>query len=230
MSEAYVLTSYSDNQINVLKLVMQQMIRANIIIFLSTLFSHSLFAQWELISDPVGSDHYYVDVQFLNQDTGYVVGRAHTLGAVLRTYDGGGNWDTIYVNDLPNTLLGTFTPTKVSFPTDSIGYLLSQTDIARTTDGGTTWTVVDTGNVYIESGPSKDLFFMNNDTGFIGWADGGASCLVTHDGGLSWNQDPNLLGVRNFNKYGDEVVACAEAWADFDETTMTWQYFDPISY
>jgi photosystem II stability/assembly factor-like uncharacterized protein len=81
-------------------------------------------------------------VEFLNNKTGWVVG---DNGLVLRTKDGGETWDSLRVQfsceprcdkwDAP--LL------SVRFVNERLGWVASHEHIARSTDGGVSWEVID---------------------------------------------------------------------------------------
>lgn len=201
--------------------------KLKIILFLVPIISFSVNAQWTLISDSVGFDHGFVDIQFVNEDTGYVVGFMHTANGVMRTFDQGNTWDTIYVDFLTGLASPYFGPRKLHFPETCTGYIVGYSDIIKTTDCGATWTVVDTADVFYNANNQRDILFMNKDTGFVGWADGGSGGIITTDGGWSWEASPGLLGARNLNSYQGEITACSGYWYEFDEISMDWIAYPP---
>lgn len=189
------------------------------------LFSVNSFGQWEIISPAVnGLTHSYTDLQFVNSDTGFVVGTVEGLPAILRTLDAGITWDTTNTNLIGSGVDGA--PYGIHFPTDSIGYVVCTWQIFKTDDYGENWYEIDTANTYENTLTSADVFFLNNDTGYVGWADGGSGCLKTFDGGLSWVQDDSLLGVRYFDSYSNSITACVGFWAMLDTQTLEWSLFD----
>ena len=202
----------------------------HVLTYIILLSSYWLYGQWELTSDTLGNP-VFKDFQFINQDTGYVVGNINSEGVVFRTYNGGLSWDTIVVEYTPGTFTGSFTPQNVYFPSDSIGYLLNSVDILKTNDGGSTWYTVDTGDVYIQSMNQRDILFINNDTGYVCWGDGGAGGLRTFDGGLTWEDDPVLsLGALKFNEFDGRYTAAGAGWFNLNTNLLYWNVFDPISY
>lgn len=90
---------------------------------------HALNAQWTITSAPnngVRKD----DICFIGPDTGWVAGGAD--GIILRTYDGGETWQTVYTG--PDHLRSIeFATTEVGFSGSVSGTFL------RTLDGGDTW-------------------------------------------------------------------------------------------
>lgn len=186
-------------------------------------FSGVTHAQWNLISPAVGLDHSYTDVHFINQDTGFVIGVIQGNGGILRTTNGGVDWDTTLIYDVTGTIL--MAPYAITFPNDSIGYIAGTWHLIKTVDCGATWFEIDLGNTYENTIAAPDVIFINKDTGFVGWADGGAGCLRTFDGGISWSPDPILPSVRSFNSYNGNYFAGTGGWAYLDLTTLTWQSY-----
>lgn len=115
-------------------------------------------------------------VFFLNKDTGFVSGYDGTL---LRTYDGGHNWETI--STLFNGQAQPFPLTTLTFNTPKRGFALSNGgDFYTTWDGGDHWK-------RIESAPHstlKRLCFVNDKIGFA--LNSSGHVLKTTDGGDNW--------------------------------------------
>ena len=113
----------------------------------------------------------YLGIHFINIDTGWAVG---DLGAIIKTTNGGTDWETIESNTT-NLIL------KVqSFDGQTV--IASGFDglILRSTDAGETFT-------QITSGVIGDLWGLQmiNDT--LGWACGTINSLIkTTDGGITW--------------------------------------------
>lgn len=118
--------------------------------------------------------------QFLNPDTGWIVG----VGVLLKTTNGGKEWNPIYtwttdVRDLHGT--------NFQFLNSSIGVLTDGGNGAfrRTEDGGRNWIVHYAGI----AGPKYNVHFFNADTGLVfgQWASGGTGAItITYDGGKTW--------------------------------------------
>ena len=112
---------------------------------------------------------------------------------LLKTSDGGKTWQKVYQSDRPFE-----TTWKVSFPTDSVGYVTIQSynpdpnakqqRIAKTTDGGNTWQELP----LIEDAAARTfgIGFLDENHGFVGTLKGG---YETKDGGKTWT--PVNLGM-----------------------------------
>jgi len=194
------------------------------------------FSQWELISPNIPQTdliNYNIrDVHFINQDTGFVVGNiqhSSLFGVVLRTFDGGVNWDTTRISTIANVDYPGATMYAIDFPNnDSIGYVSCMAEVLKTTDYGNTWIGLDPLNQYLNLGHWRAMQFVNKDTGFIAFQDGGNEFLRTLDGGVTWGSDPTLpYGIRNFSKYNDVVMAMSSStWMMLDNQTFEWTYED----
>ncbi|MBK7128281.1 MAG: T9SS type A sorting domain-containing protein [Crocinitomicaceae bacterium] len=182
-----------------------------------------LNAQWNLISPSVGLDHSYKDVFFVNADTGFVVGGVQGEGAILRTTNGGIDWDTTTTFELVGSTF--ISLTSIYFPDDSVGYTIGSGRIFKTTNCGVDWFEIDTTNTF-NSNANTDIIFVNVDTGFYGYTDFGSACFRTTDGGYTWFPDPILPGIRKFNCYNGNYFAGTSGWAFLDIATLTWQIFD----
>lgn len=94
-----------------------------------TISVHTLNAQWTITSAPnngVRKD----DICFIGPDTGWVAGGAD--GIILRTYDGGETWQTVYTG--PDHLR------SIEFATKEVGFSGSVSGtFLRTLDGGDSW-------------------------------------------------------------------------------------------
>jgi photosystem II stability/assembly factor-like uncharacterized protein len=133
------------------------------------------------------------DVRFLDEKRGFIasatdadVQNAHAL--ILATEDGGATWNEVYRSARPFELTW-----KFSFPDAKTGYCTiqsynpdpaaSQRFVAKTTDGGKTWTempLVDDAKVR-EFG----VAFVDADTGWVGAMPHG---FATTDGGKTWTR------------------------------------------
>jgi photosystem II stability/assembly factor-like uncharacterized protein len=130
---------------------------------------------WSFVhSDPIPVSTYISKVYFENSNIGFI-----TLvdGAIIRTFDGGNSWTTVY-NSPTYDLVA-----DIQFPTPSIGYAVGF-KILKTTDGGLTWTEHTTP---IASN-FKSCYFTSADTGFIVGGNGfnSGSIIKTNDGGINW--------------------------------------------
>ncbi len=105
---------------------------------------------------------------------------------ILKTSDGGKTWKKVYQSNRPFE-----TTWKVSFPTDNIGYVtiqsynpdpnVKQQRVAKTTDGGETWTEIN----LVEDPRAREfgIGFIDENHGYVGTVNSG---YETTDGGLTW--------------------------------------------
>ena len=107
---------------------------------------------------------------------------------ILHTKDGGKSWTKVYQSDRPFE-----TTWKVSFPTRQVGYVtiqsynpdpeVAQQRIAKTTDGGLTWTEMPLVN---DAGSREfGIGFLDESHGFVGTMNSGFETL---DGGQTWSK------------------------------------------
>jgi len=152
------------------------------------LIAASGFAQWNLISNQDTLIRYY-DVAITPDSTVFVCGRDSFSGILIRSQDLGSTWDTTTFSDECY---------DISFPTNSIGYAkVYPGNLYKTIDGGNSWILIYDSLI---ASPSGDLLFINQDTGFSSYQDGGAGFFRTFDGGITWNQiiDTSLSdGLKN---------------------------------
>ncbi len=111
---------------------------------------------------------------------------SHAL--ILLTKDGGNTWTSVYESSRPFE-----TTWKTSFPTRKIGYVtiqsynpdteVKQQRIAKTTDGGNTWTEIN----LVEDAQAREfgIGFITNDHGYLGTMNSG---YETKDGGITWTK------------------------------------------
>ena len=191
------------------------------------LFSSSLFAQGWFWQYPKPQGNTLWDICILNENTAIAVGEQ---GTIIRTTDGGENWDVdLYVCGLSTTLSSVF------FIDSETGYVVGGSGaMLKTTDGGETWTKLDS----VTSKGLTSIYFFNADTGWVtgtGSNETGAIVLKTTDGGETWTSELVGLYVRCFNSvyftndstgwvvgdgyWGNEIYKttdCGETWIQQD--------------
>lgn len=104
---------------------------------------------------------------------------SHTV--ILGTIDGGATWQLRFKSAQSGTWAW-----KISFPSDSIGYVSEQGPslgglVVKTTDGGVTWTELSTGAPDEFGGIG---FATNN----VGWVGSDTATYETDDGGATWSE------------------------------------------
>jgi len=140
---------------------------------------------WILSSYP-DSTHFQ-GVYFLNQITGWAVGRASFNGSILRdhvvikTTSGGINWFP-QVYDIYNTY------NSVCFINQMTGWICGDNGrIMKTTNGGDNWALQFSGNNFFWK-----IYFVSNETGWVCGTVGSARLYKTTNGGLNWQ--PQVTG------------------------------------
>lgn len=113
---------------------------------------------------------------------------AQSNAVILKTNDGGNSWQTVYRSTRPYE-----TTWKASFPTPRVGYVtiqsyhpdpaVKQQRVAKTTDGGNTWTEIN----LVEDHAAREfgVGFLTENHGFVGTATGG---FETTNGGVTWQK------------------------------------------
>ena len=137
---------------------------------------------------PVNYNYYYaqkVGIDFVNQNTGYVAGYRYLGNSgqafILKTTNAGSNWNTLLPvsGQLPDY---NFLDMDLKFlVSHQIGYIVGGLGkIAKTTDGGTTWFLQNTGT----GQTFRTVCFITPDTGWAGGENG--TLFYTTDGGNTW--------------------------------------------
>jgi photosystem II stability/assembly factor-like uncharacterized protein len=132
-----------------------------------------------------------LDILFVSGRVGFIAGATSTdvqasTALILRTDDGGKSWTRVYEGGRPWELTW-----KVAFPSEAVGYVTVQSYnpdpaasrryVAKTTDGGRTWTelpLIDNAAVR-----AFGIGFVDENRGWVGAAPGG---FETRDGGRTW--------------------------------------------
>lgn len=133
---------------------------------------------WDIIKQ-FEDNTFNSDAHFFDQNNGLVV---NSKGEILKTYDGGVTWTVKYVK--PSLSGGGFR--KLFFVNKSLGFALEYGSVARTKDGGETWSDMSIdalGGCLLE-----DIYFINDSKG---WLSGGCGIYRTSDEGLTWIKETN---------------------------------------
>jgi len=134
-----------------------------------------------------GNMGYLNSVYFTSIDNGFVVGRignTMTFSVILKTTDGGDNWNWDVISDYDGN--------AIHFPTQDIGYIVGDNGlILKTIDGGNSW--ADIGNY--RNDDLTSVFFPVADTGYAVGTNG--IILKTTNGGtvgtIEKEINPDLL-------------------------------------
>jgi photosystem II stability/assembly factor-like uncharacterized protein len=146
------------------------------LIYLPFTFSN---AQWvkQLTSDST----YFNAIQFLNENTGYIVGEVDSdRGSIYKTTNYGVNWVKLQTSPYINIALW-----NLSFINVNTGYVCGyNSKIFKTTDGGLNWTYSLAPSHNVAQSYQAIKFFDEN-TGYLGGRDG--LIVKTTNGGINWN-------------------------------------------
>jgi photosystem II stability/assembly factor-like uncharacterized protein len=123
---------------------------------------------------------------------------------ILKTKNGGKTWKKVYQSDRPFE-----TTWKASFPSENVGYVTIQSynpdpntkqqRIAKTTDGGKTWTEL---NLIEDAGAREfGIGFIDENHGFVGTMSSGFETL---DGGKTWTKIDLGIACNKIRIYRDE--------------------------
>lgn len=139
---------------------------------------------------------------FFNDKKGILIGGTNdqystndSQALILKTEDGGINWDTVYVSEQKSEWCW-----KASFVSDKIGFVSVQRNVKdgrfyllKTSDGGNTWEEIEfTKKNYFVQG----IGFLNENVGWLG-GDWNYS-YETRDGGKSWAKINIGAGLNKF--------------------------------
>jgi photosystem II stability/assembly factor-like uncharacterized protein len=122
-------------------------------------------------------------IYFFNNATGFVCGgEKNQSGVILKTIDGGINWQQVYSSSLAMR--------DITFVNDSLGFACGDSLlIVKTTDGGNTWNKLDLPYVPIIICPLTSIQFLDAQHGYIcgGENTDKGITLRTADGGVWWD-------------------------------------------
>lgn len=139
------------------------------LLFFTTIYSQSPAWFW---SNPMPQGNALNSVSFVNQNKGYIVGN---YGTLLRTTNGGSNWEYLQPYQPKNL-------NSIFFVNSNVGYAVGDSGlIVKTTNGGDSWISQNSG---VDT-TLTDVFFLNENFGFaVGYW---GLVLKTTNGGLSWS-------------------------------------------
>lgn len=163
-------------------------------------FTETGRASWEITDFCTSGECILLDIQFIDEDTGWILGQYFENKTLftLRSSDGGFTWtESVDVGrvELSYQGLGIWANWKLSFSDSVNGWVLGDS-LFRTADGGSSW---NTQPVSSNSGNVVDAFFVDANNGFLlTWeGPGGPSgptdsvfSYRTSDGGFNWVRRP----------------------------------------
>lgn len=149
------------------------------------------------------------DIKMFNKKEGFVCAATNeditqSNALILKTSDGGATWEKVFQSTRPFE-----TTWKVSFPTKNVGYVtiqsynpdpnVKQQRIAKTIDGGKTWTEIN----LTEDATAREfgIGFIDEIHGFVGTMNSG---FETKDGGQTWQKIDLGRACNKIRIYKDE--------------------------
>ena len=142
------------------------------------------FAQWEILNDGFKGNINTID--FVNENIGWIAGYNGTL---LKTTDGGDNWNTIPIDE-------SWTIYQIDFINDSVGWAVGfvNWDIAtiwQTRNGGLFWSTQKS----ISEVNLSSIYALDENYVFVA---GDNKIYKTSNGGLDWQDVSPARGMGNF--------------------------------
>ncbi|NQU49629.1 MAG: hypothetical protein HQ519_13345 [Planctomycetes bacterium] len=160
---------------------------------------------WTSIGYPALPEMYVYGIDFVDSDTGWVVGQSGTtyFGKIYTTTDSGGSWVDRSPN--PNSVWN-----DVDFFDANEGWICGSNDFVwHTFDGGLNWNPV---SVPATSGYAWENIEFAPEDHQVGWILSRFKTARTDDGGATWSV-LNLPGLpANENPLDMDVVSADEAW------------------
>lgn len=156
-----------------------------------------------------GSDRLFVQVDFLDAQSGFIVGGDRERGTpagMMRTGDGGETWESLETG-VESRLY------DISWPTKEVGIATGFAGcVIRTVDGGETWTELPG----LENAWVSGVHFINAQRGFVAGSRIGMLLAVTDDGGNTWRsivdrvpEEARSIGLRAVHFLDENVgIAC----------------------
>ncbi len=204
---------------------------AAVLLLASVLQAEAQWIKFDNIPRPFNRNH-YLDVYFLPEDPDFIWICGFN-GYVLRTTDGGDNWQG---SQVPGPLEGGFGGQvghleSVMFPTRDVGYCSGPEGLFKSVDGGATWTELFPPGLVDQWG----LFFFDENEGVV--VGGGCGTrrqqfFRTTDGGDTWQPFLGNLGLNSglsdaiiFDPRGRALaVSSGYIWESADGG-FTWDIF-----
>lgn len=144
-------------------------------------------------------------------------------GTILKTVDGGINWNTtINSNMFPSGFL------NIVFANDTIGFAWRETqELFKTTDGGETW------HNYIHMNSIYDMYFLNGEIGYFSIEPG--LIFKTIDYGISWQDispegffyGKELDGIFFINEYEGYATGVRGGILKTENGGSSWEEYAP---
>lgn len=163
---------------------------------------------WVLLDAPQNYS-YYKDMQFVNENTGYLCGN---YGVLKKTIDGGITWED-------KTLSSNRDFISLQFINEDLGWMIdiNNKSLLLTKNGGDTWVDARLSNV-------NSMFYLNENIGYVTTFD--SKLFKTVDAGSSWLEIYDFVNSDGFVFFTDELVGWYIAGSSIYHTYdggISWQ-------
>ncbi len=135
-------------------------------------------------------------VYFSNADTGYAVGN----GAILKTIDGGANWNVTPIEGILNSVY--FPDADTGYAVGDYSYIFDHICIIyKTTNGGVDWMLQTS---FSSQQSLSSVYFTNADTGYVAGTyyaptiETEGYVMKTSDGGATWSDVLNTWNIFDY--------------------------------
>ncbi|HLF11520.1 MAG TPA: YCF48-related protein [Gammaproteobacteria bacterium] len=155
-------------------------------------------------------EEHYTDVAFTSETDGVFA----TGNDIYQTRDGGRTWPKVFTCAVKGQIAGLSRVLdceiiKMSFVSATVGFAIGFHNdavlVLKTDDGGSSWSA--TNVMEGESGRDAGIFFLDENTGYLGGTYSGRS-YRTNDGGLTWTGMPATALTRNI-RFADPEIGWA---------------------
>ena len=147
------------------------------------------------------ADWVLYNLDFVDDNIGWVTGARNDTFMVAKTTNGGSTWETKYLQSPQSNFNGR----GLNFLNHNLGWIsISRDSIIKTTNGGDTWSTIPLGFAAL----TNQIFFYNDSYGWI--IGNGGKILSSQDGGNTWIEQLQLQDSQLFSTF---FVNETKGWA-----------------
>ncbi len=173
-------------------------------------------ASWEYQSLRNDGREFITSVDFINDNTGYIVGTNEAVDEIFiyKTTDGGNKWIKLAsnINNVQDSFNYPYEYVKmnIKFFNENEGFMWRKYDFYRTTNGGITWVKLTNNNEFYNSGLIMNVEKTQNNKLYLSTSDYtvGSKIYTSSDNGTTWALNTDLQYTNNIsiNVYGEFVM------------------------